>query len=167
MWTFKTYGINFFFLFLGSCVIRKLLHSSWWELEKKTCVGWRWDGQRSLGRQCPFCWCVCVCLWGGGWAGFGIIRYQILLFYDHFHYCEIFLARFLISFYYYFFFLTKRPLHLVINKAVTIVLNRILSLHIVWFSLTKICVVTKQMRDKTIRKVNKWPVKKTTLRFSL
>ena len=35
MWTFKTYGINFFFLFLGSCVIRKLLHSSWWELEKK------------------------------------------------------------------------------------------------------------------------------------
>ena len=20
-----------------------------------------WDEQRSLGRQCPFCWCVCVC----------------------------------------------------------------------------------------------------------
>ena len=33
----------------------------------KGCVSWRWDGQRSLGRQCPFCWCVC--LWGGGWAG--------------------------------------------------------------------------------------------------
>ena len=44
------------------------------------------------------CVCVCVCLWGGGWAGFGIIRHQMLLFYDHFHYCEIFLARFLISF---------------------------------------------------------------------
>ena len=42
--------------------------------------------------------CVCVCLWGGGWAGFGIIRHQMLLFYDNFHYCEIFLARFLISF---------------------------------------------------------------------
>ena len=30
-----------------------------------------WDGQRSLGRQCPFFLgvCVCVCLWGGGWAG--------------------------------------------------------------------------------------------------
>ena len=22
-------------------------------------MGWRWDEQRSLGRQCPFCWCVC------------------------------------------------------------------------------------------------------------
>ena len=28
---------------------------------KKGCVGWSWDGQRSLGRQRPFCWCVCVC----------------------------------------------------------------------------------------------------------
>ena len=28
-----------------------------------------WDGQRSLGRQCPFLLGVCVCLWGGGWAG--------------------------------------------------------------------------------------------------
>ena len=27
-------------------------------------VGWRWDEQRSLGRQCPFCWCVCVCVCG-------------------------------------------------------------------------------------------------------
>ena len=59
MWTFKTFGINFI-LFLDSCVIRKLVHSSWWEL-KKRCVGWRWDGQRSLGRQFPFCWCVYVC----------------------------------------------------------------------------------------------------------
>ena len=33
---------------------------------KKTCVGWRWDGQRSLGGQCPFCWCVCVCGVKGG-----------------------------------------------------------------------------------------------------
>ena len=42
MWTFKTFGINFL-LFLGSCVIRKLLHSSWWELEKSLYeleVGW-------------------------------------------------------------------------------------------------------------------------------
>ena len=159
MWTFKTYGINFFFLFLGSCVIRKLLHSSWWELEKNLCgleVGWAkiitWTVSFLL---------VCVCLWVEGWAGFGLIRHQILFFYDHFHYCEIFLARFLISF-----VLTKRPLHLVINKAASIVLNRILSLHIVWFSLTKICVVTEQMRDKTVRKVNKWPVTIVTLRFS-
>ena len=50
MWTFKTFGINFL-LFLGSCVIRKLVHSSWWELEKS--LGWRWDGQRSLGRLRP------------------------------------------------------------------------------------------------------------------
>ena len=60
MWTFKTFGINFL-LFLDSCVIRKLVHSSWWELKKKRCVGWRWDGRRSLGRQFPFCWCVYVC----------------------------------------------------------------------------------------------------------
>ena len=29
-----------------------------------------------------------------------------------------------------------------------------------------ICVVTKQMRDNTTRKVNKWLVTKATLRFS-
>ena len=34
MWAFKTYGINSL-LFLGSCVIRKLVLLSWWELEKK------------------------------------------------------------------------------------------------------------------------------------
>ena len=34
---------------------------------KKGCVGCRWDGQKSLGRQCPFLF-VCVCLWDGGWA---------------------------------------------------------------------------------------------------
>ena len=50
MWTFKTFGMNFL-LFLGSCVIRKFVHSSWWELEKS--LGWRWDGQRSLGRLRP------------------------------------------------------------------------------------------------------------------
>ena len=53
------------------------------------------------------------------------------------------------------------------NKAVTIVLNRISSLHIIWLSQINICVVTKQMRDKTTRKVNKWPVTKVTLRFSI
>ena len=92
---------NKFFLFIfGQLCDKKTFAFVVMGIGKKTCVGWRWDGQRSLGRQCPFCWCVCVCvcLWGGGWAGFGIIRYQILLFYDHFHYCEIFLARFLISF---------------------------------------------------------------------
>ena len=49
-------------------------------------------------------------------------------------------------------FLTKRPLDLVFNKAATIVLGRISSRHIVWFSHINICIVTKQIRDKTIRK---------------
>ena len=49
-----------------------------------------------------------------------------LIFHDHLHYCEIFLSRFSISF-----VLTKRPLHLVFNKAAIIMLNRISSLHIV------------------------------------
>ena len=68
-----------------------------------------WDGQRSLGRQCPFFLgvCVCVCLWGGGWAGWALSCIKCcstskilvtLIFHDHLHYCEIFLARFLISF---------------------------------------------------------------------
>ena len=61
----------------------------------------------------------------------------------------------------------KRPLHLVFNKAATIVLHRISSLHIIWFSHINICVVTKQMRDKTTRKVNKWPTTKAMLRFFL
>ena len=42
MWTSKTYGINSL-LFLGSRVIRKLVRSLWWELEKSFCgleVGW-------------------------------------------------------------------------------------------------------------------------------
>ena len=42
MWAFKTFGVNFL-LFLGSCVIRKFVHSSWWELEKSLYeleVGW-------------------------------------------------------------------------------------------------------------------------------
>ena len=68
MWTFKTFEI-YLLLLLSSFVIRKLVYSSWWKLEKKGCVGWRWGGQRSLDRQCPFCWCVC--LWGSGWAGWG------------------------------------------------------------------------------------------------
>ena len=37
---------------------------------KKKRVGCRWDGQKSLGRQCPFLF-VCVCLWDGGWAAEG------------------------------------------------------------------------------------------------
>ena len=58
MWTFKTFGINFL-LFLGSCVIRKVVHLSWWKLEKGWCgveVGWA-----EVIRQCPFRWCVYVC----------------------------------------------------------------------------------------------------------
>ena len=68
MWTFKTYGINSL-LFLGNCVIRKLVRSSWWELEKRLCrleVGWAvviWQTVSFL------LVCVRVCLWGGGWAG--------------------------------------------------------------------------------------------------
>ena len=106
---------------------------------------------------------VGMCLFVGrrvGWEG--IIRHQncfsskllvTLIFHDHLRYCEIFLSRFLISF--------------VFNKAATIFLNRISSLHMVLFPHIDICVVTKQVRDKTTRKVNKWPVTKATLRFSL
>ena len=53
-------------------------------------------------------------------------------------------------------FLTKRPLDLVFNKAATIVLGRISSRHIVWFSHINICIVTKQIRDKTISKVTRF-----------
>ena len=36
-------------------------------IEKKKSVGCRWDGQRSLGRQCPFLFvCACVCGVEGG-----------------------------------------------------------------------------------------------------
>ena len=67
----------------------------------------------------------------------------------------------------YLLFLTKRPLHLVFIKATTIVLDTISSLHMVWVSQINICVVTERMRDKTTGKVNKWPITKATLRFSL
>ena len=53
MWTFNIFGINFL-LFLGSCVIRKLMHSSWWKLE-------RWA---EVIRQTVSFLLVCVCLWG-------------------------------------------------------------------------------------------------------
>ena len=146
-WNSKTYGINFLF-FLGSCVIRKLVHSSWWELEIRLCgleVGWA----EFIGHTVSF-WCMCVrvCVCSK--------IFVTLIFHDHFHCCEIFLSRFLIS------FVFKQPLHLVFNKAATIVLNRISSFHIVWFSHINICVVTKQMRDKNTRIVNKWPVTKVT-----
>ena len=94
------------------------------------------------------CVCVCVCVCSK--------IFVTLIFHDHLHCCEIFLSRFLIS------FVFKQPLHLVFNKAATIVLNRISSFHIVWFSHINICVVTKQMRDKNTRIVNKWPVTKAT-----
>ena len=48
-------------------------------IEKKR-VGCRWDGQRSLGRQCPFLF-VCVRVfvgWRVGWVS--KIRHQMLLY---------------------------------------------------------------------------------------
>ena len=76
MLTFKTLGVNFL-LFLGSCVIRKLVHSSWWELEKRLCglkVGWA----EVVRRKSHFCWCVCVFVGRRvGWVG--IIRHPMLL----------------------------------------------------------------------------------------
>ena len=95
-------------------------------------MGWRWDGQNSSDTQCPFG----VCVEGGAEGGLGghVIRHQCcfsskifvtLIFHDHLHCCEIFFARFLIP------FVFKQPLHLVFNKAATIVLNRISSFHIV------------------------------------
>ena len=136
-----------------------------WELEIRLCgleVGWA----EVIRQTVPFL-LVCVPnLRGGGWAGWawsGIKCcssskiYVILIFHDHSHYSEIFLARFWISFVF-----NKAPLHLVFNKAATIVLNRISSLHIVWFSHINIFVVTNQMRDKTTWKVNKRLVTKVT-----
>ena len=132
-----------------------------WELEIRLCgleVGWA-----EVIRQTVPLLLVCVPnLWGGGWAvwAWSGIKccssskiYVTLIFHDHSHYSEIFLARFWISF--------------VFNKAAAIVLNRISSLHIVWFSHINICVVTNQVRDKTTWEVNKWLVTKATLRFSL
>ena len=49
-------------------------------IEKKKRVGCRWDGQRSLGRQCPFLF-VCVRVfvgWRVGWVS--NIRHQMLLY---------------------------------------------------------------------------------------
>ena len=55
-------------------------------------------------------------------------------------------------------FLTKRPQSFLIEFQ---------AFNMVWFSNINICVVTKQTRDETTRKVNKWPVTKATFRFSL
>ena len=68
---------------------------------------------------------VCVPRLLGGWGGHDHASNvapaeKYLWLYFHLHYSEMFLARFLISF--------------VFNKAATIVLNRISSLHKVWFS---------------------------------
>ena len=75
MWTFKTYRINFI-LFLGSCVMRKLVHSSWWELEKSLFgleVGWA-----EVIRQTETFLLVCVFVGRRvGWVG--IIRHWMLL----------------------------------------------------------------------------------------
>ena len=66
VWTFKTYGINLL-LFLGSCVIRKLAHSLWWELEKKLCgLEVQWAG---VIRQIMSFLLVRVCGAEGGLGG--------------------------------------------------------------------------------------------------
>ena len=93
------------------------MHFSCWELETKLCgllVGWaeviRQKVSFSLVCVCVcvcVCACVCVCLWGGGRAGWALSDIKCcsgskifitLIFHDHLHYCEIFFARFLISF---------------------------------------------------------------------
>ena len=69
-----------FLLFLGSCVIKKTCAFVVMGIEKKKAVGCRWDGQRSLGRQCPFLF-VCVRVfvgWRVGWVS--KIRHQMLLY---------------------------------------------------------------------------------------
>ena len=121
-------------------------------------MGWRWDGQRSSGRQFPFCWCVCVCVCGGegGLVGHDKASNVALAAKSFTIICTI--VKYSLPVSWYLLFLTKPLLHLVLNKAATIVLNRISSLHIVLFPHINICVVTKQMRDKTTRKVNTWPV---------
>ena len=120
-----------------------------------------WDGQRSLSRHCPFCWCACVFVRRRvGWVG--IIRHQMLLWQQSISNPHLSRS---------FALLWNIPCPFldifVLNKATTIVLNRISSLRMVWFSHINICVVTKQLRDKTTRKVNQWPVTKATLPFSL
>ena len=141
-----------------------------WELEIRLCgleVGWA----EVIRQTVPFL-LVCVPnLWGGGWAGWawsGIkccssSKIYVTLIFHVIHT----ILKYSLPVSGYLLYLTKRPLHLVFNKAATIVLYRISSLHIVWFSHINICVVTNQMRDKTTWEVNKWLVTKATLRFSL
>ena len=86
--------------------------------------------------NCFFVWYVITCHLTTYQASRN--RFSVIIFHYHLHYRGIFLAHFLISF--------------VFNKAATIVLNRISSIHVVWFSRINICVVTKYMRDKTPEK---------------
>ena len=77
--------------------------------ERRLCgleVGWA-EVIRQTGSFLLGCVCVCVCRAEGGLRGHNQASDVALLF------------------------LTKRPLHLVFNRAATIVLNRISSLHIV------------------------------------
>ena len=92
---------NKFFIFIFGQLCDKITSTFvvGWELEKKNLCGLEM-GWAEIIRQTVSFLLVFVCLWGGGWAGFGIIRHQILLFYDHFHYCVVFLVRFLISFFF-------------------------------------------------------------------
>ena len=79
-----------------------------WELEIRLCgleVGWAEVIRQAVSFLLADS--VTLCVWGGGWAGsaWSGIKccssskvFVTLIFLDHVYYCEIFLARFLISF---------------------------------------------------------------------
>ena len=158
MWNFKTYGINFIF-FLKLC--DKITYA-FVVVGTGNKIMWAVGGMgRGHQAESVLCVCVCGCLWGGGCAGWawsgikccsGSKMFVTLIFNDHLHYCEIFLARFLISFVF-----TKRPQSFLIEYF--------RPSYRVWFSHINICVLTKQMRDKTTGKVIKWPVTKQRFAF--
>ena len=56
-------------LFLGQLRDKKTCAFIVMRIGKRVVWGWRKDGQMSLGRQCPFCWCVSVCGAEGGLGG--------------------------------------------------------------------------------------------------
>ena len=57
---FQDFWNKFYFIFAQLCV-RKTCTFVVMGIGKKVMLAAGKDGRRSLGRQCPFCWCVCVC----------------------------------------------------------------------------------------------------------